>query len=82
MTNSNDTFRAIATRTFTDREVAIENIWDLHRDAFGRRPRHMDFDAMTQAELDAEVERCSSALEARLEDEREDADPDAWKKYV
>ena len=53
---------------------------DLHKDVYGYRPRgfsHLSLEVLEEmvAHLDAEIEKI-------LAEQEEDADPDAWKKYV
>lgn len=46
-------------------------IWDAYKDAYGVRPRHMDFKSMTTSELEAEADRIFADIEenVRLEEE-------------
>jgi len=37
----------------SDREQLILNIWDCYKDIYGVRPRHLDFDSMSDIELSA-----------------------------
>lgn len=53
----------------TTREEAVNFIWDVYKDIHGFRPRFMDFDSMSQGELEAE---CQSLVNyAREEEEYE-----------
>lgn len=36
----------------SDREQLILNIWDAWKDAYGYRPSHIDFDSMTDEEIE------------------------------
>ena len=62
------------------RQDAISFASDFSKDATGRRFR--DFDGMTTEAIERMGKRYAAQVEQQLEDEREDADPDAWKKYV
>lgn len=45
-------------------------IWDAYKDAYGYRPRHMDFKSMSLAELEAEADRVTEAARAQYEEEK------------
>jgi len=46
-------------------------IWDMYKDVYGIRPRHMSFETMTVAQLEAEVEHLSGELEIQVAYERQ-----------
>lgn len=56
----------------TEREYQIEHIVNLHKSAYGFKPR-WEWDEMSDSDLDAEAERLSveAKAEAKREDERE-----------
>ena len=66
--------------TLTDLELTQSLYSDLHKDVYGFRPK--DIMHLSLAELDLSI----AALEAEIldmkRDAEEDADPEAWKKYV
>lgn len=50
----------------------LENlIWDVYKDAYGYRPRHLDFNSMSLAELQAEADRVSEAAANQMRDQEE-----------
>lgn len=49
----------------------IQLIWDMFKDVTGIRPRHMDFDSMSLADLQQEADRLGRAIEAEIEAEAE-----------
>ena len=56
--------RGISTLAELERDELITFIYDGHKDAYGFRNRGYDFDSMTMAELEAEADRISDAIEA------------------
>ena len=46
-------------------------IWDLYRDVFGTRPRHMDFKSMSYEELERECDLLGKMLENEIKREEE-----------
>tara|TARA_Y100001970_G_scaffold292070_1_gene431781 strand:- start:3131 stop:3640 length:510 start_codon:yes stop_codon:yes gene_type:complete len=56
--------RGISTVAELERENLITFIHDGHKDAYGFRNRGYDFDSMSMAELEAEADRISDAIEA------------------
>lgn len=52
-------------------------IWDMYKDAYGIRPRHMPFETMTVEQLESEVDslekECIRQNAIRLEDETRNA---------
>ena len=56
--------RGISTVAELERENLITFIYDGHKDAYGFRNRGYDFDSMSMAELEAEADRISDAIEA------------------
>lgn len=59
-------------------------IWDVYKDAYGYRPRHMDFKAMSIEELKEEADRLCEAANAQYEAEKaqEAADVETFKAIV
>lgn len=53
-----------------ERDQLISFIWDAHKDAFGSRPRHLDFDAMSMAQLEEEADYCARMAAVRSAQER------------
>ena len=62
------------------REEKIGYIWDTYKAAYGFRPRFMDFESMTDAELDSLADDVTRAAEEAYAEEcaREE---DAWKEF-
>ena len=56
--------RGISTVAELERDQLINFIHDGHKDAYGFRNRGYDFDSMSMAELEAEADRISDAIEA------------------
>lgn len=56
--------RGISTIAELERDQLINFIYDGHKDAYGFRNRGYDFDSMSMAELEAEADRISDAIEA------------------
>lgn len=56
--------RGVSTVAELERENLITFIYDGHKDAYGFRNRGYDFDSMSMAELEAEADRISDAIEA------------------
>ena len=52
----------------------------MGKDAMGFRPR--DWDSKTTEQIEADGLYYAGLVKQQLEDEIEDNDPDAWKKYV
>jgi hypothetical protein len=55
---------------------------DLYKDVKGFRPRGQWVTDMTLSELEKEIDALDEQIEEILAEQEEDADPDAWKKYV
>jgi hypothetical protein len=53
-----------------ERDQLISSIWDAYKDAYGYRPRHLDFESMTMAELEAEADSVFAAADAQYEYEK------------
>lgn len=53
------------------RHDLISLIWDMYKDVTGIRPRHMDFDSMSLADLQQEADYLGSRIEAEIEAEAE-----------
>lgn len=49
----------------------IQLIWEMYRDVTGIRPRHMDFDSMSLADLQHEADYLGKRIEAEIEAEAE-----------
>ena len=49
--------------------------WDMYKDAYGIRPRHMNLEAMTEADFEAEFKILGEVIEreAAIRKEREDS---------
>ena len=62
------------------KEQLESTIWDAYKDAYGFRPRHLNLQAMSEAELEALLldldlgEECARADALRVEEEAEAAD--------
>jgi hypothetical protein len=46
-------------------------VWDLYKDAFGIRPRHMDLDSMTVEQLEAEAESLYEMVRTQIQAEKD-----------
>ena len=55
---------------------------DLYKEVKGFRPRGQWVSEMTLSELEKEIDALDAEIEEILAEQEEDADPDAWKKYV
>jgi len=55
---------------------------DLYKDVRGFRPRGQWVTDMSLSELEKEIDALGEEIEEILAEGAEDADPDAWKKYV
>jgi len=53
---------------------------DLHKDVYGYRPR--GFSHLSLAELELSIAALDAEILDMKRDAEEDADPEAWKKYV
>lgn len=47
-------------------------LWDIYKDVYGVRPRHMDINNMSLGELRSEIDYLCKCLEGQLEAEREE----------
>lgn len=60
------------------KEQLESTIWDAYKDAYGFRPRHLNLQAMSEAELEALLvdlgEECARTDALRVEEEAERAD--------
>jgi len=54
-----------------ERHNLICTIWDLYRDVTGCRPRHMDFESMSNEELERECDLLGKMLEDEIKREEE-----------
>ena len=48
-------------------------IWDSYKEAYGIRPRFMDFESMSMDQLRKEADSCANAAEETFQREKEDA---------
>ena len=55
---------------------------DLYKETRGFRPRGQWVSEMTLSELEKEIEKLEEEIQEMLAEQEEDADPDAWEKYV
>ena len=62
--------RGITTVEGYKRWSLINYIYDGYKDAYGTRPRHYNFDAMSIAELEAEADRICDAVVETIDRER------------
>lgn len=46
-------------------------VWEMYKDAFGTRPRHMDFASMTDEELHREAESLERVIKSQIEEDEE-----------
>jgi hypothetical protein len=72
--------RGITTVEGYKRWSLINYIYDGYKDAYGTRPRHYNFDAMSIAELEAEADRIGEAVVETIDLERA-ADKAAIEKF-
>ena len=49
-------------------------IWDCYKEAYGIRPRFMDFESMSMDQLRKEADSCADAAEETFQREKEEAD--------
>jgi hypothetical protein len=49
----------------------IQMIWEMYKDVTGIRPRHMDFDSMSMADLEQEADHLARQMEYAIRDEEE-----------
>ena len=59
--------RGIFTMAQLEREELITHIYEGHKDAYGTKGRHYDFDAMSLEQLKAEADSISSAIASEME---------------
>lgn len=57
----------------TERESLVTYIYEGHKDAYGVKGRHYNFDAMSMDELRDEADRISQAVGEAIKREQEDA---------
>jgi hypothetical protein len=65
--------------TLTPLEQAQCLYSDLYKDVYGFRP---SLEGLTLLDLDRKIQALDCAILDMKRDEEEDADPEAWKKYV
>lgn len=53
------------------RHEDIQLIWEMYKDVTGIRPRHMDFDSMSDEDLQQEIRYLSERMEYAIRDEEE-----------
>ncbi len=63
-----------------DRDELIVLLSDLQKDAWGFRPKEFDF--MSTLQIMRDIEYFTNLLKEQAADAKEEADPEAWKKYV
>lgn len=51
----------------SERDELCQLIWDMYKDVTGIRPRHMDMDSMSIADLRREVKYLDSQMEEAIE---------------
>jgi len=70
--------------TTTERIDLISIMSDMHKDAYGFRPRHINYSVFTDAELIAECDRYQVAIHESLECEAKQliADSLAWDELI
>ena len=66
----------------TDHDINLSVYSDMFKDVHGFRPRNPEVRTWSEARLDAEMNKLQADIDRQLADELEDADEDAWKKYV
>ena len=59
------------TFTSNDRVELISIVWDLYKDCYNVRPRFMDFNSMTVADLQAQIQSLMPAIEASVQEDKE-----------
>ena len=65
--------------TLTDLELTQCLYSDLHKDVYGFRP---SLEGLSLAELELSIAALDAEILDMKRDAEEDADPEAWKKYV
>lgn len=70
--------------TTAERNDLLNIMSDMHKDAYGFRPRNINYAAFTDAELDAEADRLQEVIEEsiKLEAVREEADLEAFGALI
>ena len=66
--------------TLTDLEQAQCLYSDMYKDVYGSRPRN--FSHLSLAEIELSIAALDAEILDMKRDAEEDADPEAWKKYV
>lgn len=46
-------------------------VWEMYKDVYGFRPRHIDFKSMTDEELQKEADYLGRAIERQIEEDKE-----------
>lgn len=70
--------------TTTERNDLLNIMSDMHKDAYGFRPRHINYDAFTDAELEAECDSYQEVMEKNesLEAKRLEADLETFEALI
>ena len=70
--------------TTSERNDLLNIMSDMHKDAFGFRPRHINYSKFTDAELEAECDYYQEVMEnnEKLEASKLVSDSIAWDKLV
>lgn len=70
--------------TTSERNDLLNIMSDMHKDAYGFRPRNINYDAFTDAELDAECDSYQEVIEKSiaLEQEKQEADLVAFDNLI
>jgi len=63
-----------------ERDSLITMVYEIHKDAYGVKGRHYDFDSMTNEELEKELEFLSGVAKERMEEE-ERAEQAAYERF-
>ncbi len=70
--------------TTAERNDLLNIMSDMHKDAYGFRPRNINYAAFTDAELDAEADRLQEVIEEeiKLDQLRQEADLEAFGALI
>jgi len=70
--------------TTTERNDLLNIMSDMHKDAYGFRPRNINYSKFTDAELDAECDRYQEVIEESIKQEaiQEEADLEAFGNLI
>ena len=64
----------------SDYDLTLSLYSDLYKEVRGFRPR--DIEDLSIEELDRRIQALDCEIQEILAEQAEDADPEAWKKYV